>query len=124
MSCGRATALVVAVASATSACTPPVERWEGDWKAVDADGPGIDDNEAVRAYIGDLALSFHGKYLTVHTVRGDRVGTYRVLKEQGNRFVLFTTHDGSDAPQTFTLEGDSTLVWRLSKKRSIRFVRD
>lgn len=109
----------VAVVFAASGCAPPVERWEGDWRAVRAEGPGMSDNEAVAAYVSALSLSFRGKYLRLATPDGEQAGIYRVMKEQADRVVLFTSRDGPGAPQTFQLEGDGTMVWHLRGGRRV-----
>lgn len=114
---GRIAAVVAWVAVA--ACAPPRERWEGDWHGLRAEGPGMSGNESVAAYVSDLTLSFRGKYLRIESPDGSQSGIYRVMKEQGDRVVIFTSRDGPEAPQTFELQGEGTLVWHLRGGRRV-----
>lgn len=98
-------------------------KLEGTWKGVRAEGVSAEQKPAADAYANSLRLDFKGHDLTLASPKGQTKGAYKVISSDGKTIVLATERDGIDAKQTFLLDGDATLKWKVDDTKVIVFTK-
>mgnify|MGYP000865958751 FL=1 len=98
-------------------------KLEGTWKGVRSEGVSAEQKPAADAYANSLRLDFKGHDLTLASPKGQQKGPYKVVSSDGKTIVLATERDGIDAKQTFLLDGDTTLKWKVDDTKMIVFTK-
>ncbi len=104
-------------------CRAGSARLEGRWHGVRAEGVSGEALASANAFAARMELEVSGDTLTITSPGESQSGRYRVVHEDDNSVTVTTDKDGTDAPQTFTFAGPTTLKWSVLAGKSIVFAR-